>query len=583
MADKPGYIPREFIDRLVSESDIVTVLGNYVKLTKRSNNYVSCCPFHEEKTPSFTVSPQKSIYHCFGCGAGGNVLTFLQEHEGLTFVEAVEKLAEINNVDVPRNKNANSESFENIFSINEIVTKSYYNCLKEREDTKQSKYLLDRGFSQQIIKSFYIGFAEGRQEKLISHLKSKFTEDDLVKSGAFMKGQQGLYPFFRNRITFPIKNLKGKVIGFGGRSIDEQMPKYLNSKDSKFFRKSFELCGLDKARSDRDSDFFLLTEGYTDVVMLNQFNIINAIASLGTSFTDNHLRSLFKYKNKVVFCFDSDEAGLKAAWRACKISLSQIRDDKTVRFLFLPKGYDPDSFVKEHGKKVFMEKAQKSMEIELFVFNYLKRGKDLNSLEDIRLISHEFRGLLKSVKSEILKETLTRKLSLKLDIKKETLITNESEIIPVKPTPKNNKTDNVNKSFILLLNLYENYQKELEAFDNEFITYLNTEYNEDLVQLKDLINSMKSGSVAHKESNLYAQASLLELNLNQDEIKSEFFRSTDDIRFKFDKNFLEYLKKEVRRKNLSMLRKENLQKEMNLVDNVSNHDEELIKLLNSYS
>lgn len=584
MADKSGYIPREFIDRLVSESDIVSVLGNYVKLTKRSNNFVSCCPFHEEKTPSFTVSPQKSIYHCFGCSAGGNVLTFLQEHEGLTFVEAVEKLAEINNVEIPRNKNANTESFDNIFSINEIVSKSYHNCLKDREGTNQSKYLLDRGFSQQIIKSFFIGFAEGRQEKLISHLKGKFSEDDLVKSGAFMKGQQGLYPFFRNRITFPIKNLKGKVIGFGGRSIDEQMPKYLNSKDSKFFRKSFELFGLDKARSDRDSDFFLLTEGYTDVVMLNQFNISNAIASLGTSFTDNHLRSLFKYKNKVVFCFDSDEAGLKAAWRACKISLSQMRDDKTVRFLFLPKGYDPDSFVKEHGKKVFMEKAQKSMEIELFVFNYLKRGKDLNSLEDIRLISHEFRGLLKGVKSEILKETLARKLSLKLDIKKETLIANESDVIPVKSTPKiNNKTDNINKSFILLLNLYENYQKELEAFDSDFITYLNTESNEDLVQLRDLINSMKSGSVAHKESNLYAQASLLELNLNQDEIKSEFFRSTDDIRFKFDKNFLEFLEKEVRRKNLSMLRKENLQKEMNLVDNVSNYDEELIKLLNSYS
>ena len=179
---------------------------------------------------------------------------------------------------------------------------------------------------------------------------------------------------------------------------------------------------------------------------------------------------------------------------------------------------------------------------------------------------------------------MARKLSLKLDIKKETLIANESKVLPVKSATKNNnKTDSVNKSFILLLNLYENYQKELEAFDSEFITYLNTESNEDLVQLRDLINSMKSGSVAHKESNLYAQASLLELNLNQDEIKSEFFRSTDDIRFKFDKNFLEFLKKEVRRKNLSMLRKENLQKEMNLVDNVSNHDEELIKLLNSYS
>ena len=164
------------------------------------------------------------------------------------------------------------------------------------------------------------------------------------------------------------------------------------------------------------------------------------------------------------------------------------------------------------------------------------------------------------------------------------MIANESEVIPVKFTAKSkNKTNDVNKSFILLLNLYENYQKELEVFDSEFITYLNTENNEDLVQLRNLINSMKSGSVAHKESNLYAQASLLELHLNQDEIKSEFFRSTDDIRFRFDKNFLEYLKKEVRRNNLSMLRKENLQKEMNLVDNVPNQDEELIKLLNSYS
>ena len=317
-------IPKDFIDNLIADSDIVSVINHYVSLAKKGNNYTCCCPFHEEKTPSFVVSPQKAIFHCFGCGAGGNVLTFIKDHEGLTFVEAVERLAELNNVTVPREKSYIQNDFSKTHEINEITANSYFKSLKNTENKHIVEYLKTRGISGETAKDFKIGFADFNQTKLLAELQNKFSDKEILDSGNFLRNEKGFYPFQRNRVTFPIQNSSGKIIGFGGRVIDDSQPKYLNSKDSKFFNKTRELYGFNNAKKDQKTDDFIVTEGYMDVVMLSEHGVNNAVASLGTAFSQNHMNSMFKMRRKITFCFDSDEAGLKAAWRALQISLKNV-------------------------------------------------------------------------------------------------------------------------------------------------------------------------------------------------------------------------------------------------------------------
>ena len=304
-------IPKDFIDRLVDDSDIVSVINHYVSLSKKGNNYTCCCPFHEEKTPSFVVSPQKAIFHCFGCGAGGNVLTFIKDHEGLSFVEAVEKLAELNNVTVPRENTFGNKDFSKIHHINDFVANYYFEALKDSKNKSTVEYLKKRGISGQTAKNFKIGFADFNQIELLKKLQDKFSDKEILESGNFLKNEKGFYPFLRNRVTFPILNSSGKTIGFGGRVTDNSMPKYLNSKESKFFNKTRELYGFNNAKKDHKTEDFIVTEGYMDVVMLSEYGINNAVASLGTAFSQNHMNSMFKLRRKIIFCFDSDEAGLR--------------------------------------------------------------------------------------------------------------------------------------------------------------------------------------------------------------------------------------------------------------------------------
>ena len=580
----PNLIPRDFIDRLVSDSDIVSVLGAYLDLNKKGNNYVCRCPFHEEKTGSFTVSPQKSIYHCFGCGRGGNVLTFIQEYEGLSFIEAVEKLAEINNVTVPRESKSNSEDYSNIYQLNKILADHYLAALKDKKNKHVVEYLKQRGLSGSTAKKFLIGYADFNQKELKKKLIEQFSEVTLLKSGNFLKNEKGMYPFFRNRLMFPIKNSTGKIIGFGGRTIDDSMPKYLNSKDSKFFNKSRELYGFDSAKQSHKDDFFIVTEGYMDVVMLSQHGIENSVASLGTAFSLSHLQKLFKLKRKIVFCFDSDEAGLKAAWRSLQISLAQVFDDKTVRFLFLPEGEDPDSFVKENGQEAFLKKIERSMVIETFVYQFLKRGRNVDSPEDVRLIIFDFKKIIGATKSETLKETLLQKFSKELNMKKELLLSQDAPKKKItKPlTNKKEKLDFDNQS-CLIIYLYENFYEIIKDSSKSFESFLLTNTNDAFNDLKETIISISTGNKAHKEYSIYAKAMMIDMNLSDEEVLNEFNRATDSIRLESDKTFLKYLKKLAEKRELTAERKENLQKLLNLSDNNSVQEEELIKFLNTYS
>ncbi len=577
-------IPKDFIDRLVDDSDIVAVINHYVSLTKKGNNYTCCCPFHEEKTPSFVVSPQKAIFHCFGCGAGGNVLTFIKDIEGLNFVEAVEKLAELNNVTVPRENTLGDNNFSKVYEINEIAANYYSNALKDPKHKVIVQYLKERGISGQTAKNFKIGFADFNQSDLLKTLQSRFSEKEILESGNFLKNDKGFFPFLRNRVTFPILNSSGKTVGFGGRVTDDSMPKYLNSKDSKFFNKTRELYGFSHAKKDHKTEDFIVTEGYMDVVMLSEYEVNNAVASLGTAFSQNHMNAMFKLRRKITFCFDSDEAGLKAAWRALQISLKNVVDDKTVRFLFLPEGYDPDSFVKEKGKDEFYKKLDRAMVLESFVFQYLKRGKKLDSPEDIRQIIFELKKILPLVTSELLKETLISKFSTELKINKEIILKEDKpekktyvkkDLKKIKPAFEN--------EFLLLIFLFENHKNLLSVVAEEFLKFIESSKREELASLKEILNQINTEDSVRKESSLFAKAMMVNLNLSDDEVLYEFTRVSDVIRLEFDELFAEYLINLAQKKELTQERKENLQKLLNLRDNNSIQEEELIQNLNIYS
>lgn len=577
-------IPKDFIDNLIADSDIVSVINHYVSLAKKGNNYTCCCPFHEEKTPSFVVSPQKAIFHCFGCGAGGNVLTFIKDHEGLTFVEAVERLAELNNVTVPREKSYIQNDFSKTHEINEITANFYFKSLKNTENKHIVEYLKIRGISGETAKNFKIGFADFNQTKLLAELQNKFSDKEILESGNFLRNEKGFYPFQRNRVTFPIQNSSGKIIGFGGRVIDDSQPKYLNSKDSKFFNKTRELYGFNNAKKDKKTDDFIVTEGYMDVVMLSEHGVNNAVASLGTAFSQNHMNSMFKMRRKITFCFDSDEAGLKAAWRALQISLKNVFDDRTVRFLFLPEGYDPDSFVKEKGNKEFYKKLERAMVLESFTFQYLKRGKKLDSPEDIRQIIFEFKKLLPQITSETLKETLLQKFSMELNINKELLLKDDAP--ERKPNFKKEvqiKKVNFENEFLLLIFLLETFKDDLDSPSNDFLNFLKNSKQSEIEPLKEVLLFNDYQDSAVKETPLYAKAMMLGLNFTKEEALIEFIRITDQIRLEYDEFFTDYLINLAKKKELTSKRKENLQNLLNLRDNNSVQDEELIQFLNTYS
>ncbi|MDX1796032.1 MAG: DNA primase [Hydrogenovibrio sp.] len=378
---KKGSIPRSFIEDLLARSDIVQVIGQRVPLKKAGATYKACCPFHSEKTPSFNVNPQKQFYHCFGCGASGDALKFLTEYDGLSFVEAVEQLAAMNGMEVPREKlspkaQAQQEKAKTLYDVTHAVAKYYRQQLKDHPQSEQAKlYLKNRGLTSEIAKTFVIGYAPPGWENLTSGLKADpQLKEQLVESGMLIRKEDGrTYDRFRNRIMFPIRDGRGRVVAFGGRVISsEDQPKYLNSPETPIFHKTYTLYGLYEMRQSRQAfDHVIVVEGYMDVVALAQFGIRNAVATLGTAITAEHLDILFRQVNEVVFCFDGDEAGKKAAWKALELALPLLTETRTVKFLFLAQGEDPDSTVRKEGVDGFQRRVDTAMSISSFLFSGL--------------------------------------------------------------------------------------------------------------------------------------------------------------------------------------------------------------------
>lgn len=387
-----GLIPQSFIDDLLTRADIVDVIDSRVQLKKAGKEFTACCPFHNEKTPSFTVSQAKQFYHCFGCGAHGSAIGFLMEYEHLNFPEAVEELARASGLEVPRETGPapDPKIKQRQTSLFDLVAKcdSYYRQqLRQHQQAKRAvDYLKQRGLSGEIAATFGIGFAPPGKENLLKALgigTDKEKEQQLIDSGMLIqKDEGGTYDRFRDRIMFPIRDQRGRTIGFGGRILGDGKPKYLNSPETPLFHKGRELYGLFEMRQAlRKIPRVLVVEGYMDVVALAQFNIRYAVATLGTATTPDHLSKLFRTCPEVVFCFDGDRAGRDAAWRALDNALSTLKEGHELRFLFLPDGEDPDTLVRKEGKEGFEARLDNATPLSKYFFDQLGKDLDISSID----------------------------------------------------------------------------------------------------------------------------------------------------------------------------------------------------------
>ncbi len=424
-----GRIPRSFIDDLVDRADIVDVIGQRLDLKKRGREYVALCPFHDEKSPSFTVSPDKQFYHCFGCGAHGTALSFLMEHDHLDFVEAVENLAESMGLEVPREGGPRRppEQYDDLRDVLEKAAGFYRASL--RQSPEAIDYLKHRGISGQTARDYALGFAPDRWDALLETLgRTAPARQALDQAGLIKANEQGrVYDRFRNRVMFPIRDRKGRTIAFGGRIIeagdDVVGPKYLNSPETPLFHKSEALYGFFEARQKLGRlEQVLVVEGYMDVIALAEQGIDYAVATLGTATTREHLEQLYRQTTRVVFCFDGDRAGRDAAWRALENALPALRDGREARFLFLPEGEDPDSLAGREGREAFEARLEHDAEgLSDFFFRALAGRHDIASREGRARMAREALPLLGRLPHGVLRGLMTERLAAMIDMTPERL------------------------------------------------------------------------------------------------------------------------------------------------------------------
>lgn len=444
-----GLIPQSFIDDLLHRVDIVEVIDKRVSLKKSGKNYSACCPFHNEKTPSFSVQPERQFYYCFGCGAGGNAIGFVMNFDGVEFPQAVETLAQDAGLEVPREESkaeARRHSENNkLLDVLEQAGSYYQQQLRKHEKRDEAvNYLRSRGLSGEIARDFGLGFAPPGWDNLLQAIGGNDEADQaLLKAGLIIQkdnpkdgNERRYYDRFRHRIMFPIRDSRGRTVAFGGRVLGDDKPKYLNSPETPVFHKGSELYGLYEAKQ-AGSKFerILMVEGYMDVIALAQMGIRNAVATLGTATSERHLTRLFRQTPEVVFCFDGDEAGRTAAWRALETTLPQMEDGRRVRFLFLPEGADPDTFVREHGKAGFEEAVSKAAPLEKFFFDKLSTGLDLDTIEGKARLSNLAKPLIRRFPRGIYAQLMLDRLSELLGMNKESIDELLKEAPPAPPEP----------------------------------------------------------------------------------------------------------------------------------------------------
>jgi len=408
-------IPQSFIQDLLGRVDIVDVVDRHVKLKRSGANYSACCPFHAEKSPSFTVSPTKQFYHCFGCGAHGTAIGFMMEYGGMGFVDAVKDLAQSVGMQVPeepRSEQAQrrAEAGQDLLGVLLQAAQFYRSQLKDAPQAIE--YLKKRGLSGEIAKRFGIGYAPDAWQGL-EQVFADYADKALNAAGLVKQNEEGRrYDVFRDRIMFPIVDTRGNIIGFGGRVLGDGEPKYLNSPETPVFEKGRELYGLFQARrSIRDAGCVIVVEGYMDVVALAQSGIEYAVATLGTATTPVHVQKLLRQSDEVVFCFDGDAAGRRAAWRALENSLTQLVDGKQVKFLFLPDGEDPDTYVRKHGKEAFEKLLAGADPLSRFLVGTLRSNVEINSPEGRAALMQQAKPLVKQIAAPMLSLLIRKEIA----------------------------------------------------------------------------------------------------------------------------------------------------------------------------
>ena len=406
-------IPESFIQELLHRVDIVDLIDSYVPLKKAGANYAACCPFHNEKTPSFTVSQTKQFYHCFGCSAHGTAIGFLMEYSGLGFVEAIKELASRVGMQVPEEEARRPYDGPKLTTLTEIMARAAkYYCEQLRHSEKAKDYLKRRGLSGEIAREFRIGYAPDNWQGLEAAFDD-YSRPELQQAGLVIRNEQGrLYDRFRDRVMFPIINQKGEVIAFGGRVIGEGEPKYLNSPETPLFEKGRELFGLPQARQAlRETNTAIVVEGYMDVVALAQHGVGNAVATLGTATTATHVQKLLRQVDRIVYCFDGDSAGRKAAWRALENSLEALPAQKSIGFVFLSAQDDPDSFVRDHGKAAFERLIAQATPLSEFLLHELMSRCEMSSAEGRARLVAEAKPLLLRLQTPLLRLQLVKRLA----------------------------------------------------------------------------------------------------------------------------------------------------------------------------
>ena len=443
-------IPKDFINLLISRANIVDIIGSHLNLQKKGNDYWACCPFHNEKTASFSVSETKQFYYCFGCGAKGNVIDFLMEFLNLAYPEAIRNLANTLGMDVPESREE-SKKYDEFKRLEEILISAQTLFLKSlKENEKAIDYLKQRGITGETAKVFGLGFAPNDYNTLKKQL-NQYKESDMLSVGLLANSDNENYVKFRNRIMFPIYNTYGNLCGFGGRLLTEnnKLPKYMNSPETKLYSKRNILYGLNIARKVKETEKrIFVVEGYMDVINLHQNDIKNVVATLGTAISQSHLLNCFKYSKEIIFAFDGDEAGQKAAWRSVEQLLPIIKDGYEASFSFLPDNLDPDSFVSKFGKDGWEKELNNKISLENFIFHKLSADINLESASGKATYITKIKNLLRDMKALVLKEMLEKDLFLRVGASSSS---SDPEIKKVNPSNEK-KSSPMQKAVSIILN-----------------------------------------------------------------------------------------------------------------------------------
>ena len=452
MGHMAGRITRVFINDLLARTDIIDLIDARVKLKKQGKNWHACCPFHNEKSPSFTVNGEKQFYHCFGCGAHGNAIDFLMNYDKLEFVETVEELAAMHNLEVPYEAGNGPSQIErhqrqSLYQLMDGLNAFYQQSLMQPAAEPARQYLQRRGLSSDVIARFAIGYAPPGWDNVLKRFgANQENRQSLIDAGMLVTNDQGRsYDRFRERVMFPIRDKRGRVMGFGGRVLGNDTPKYLNSPETDIFHKGRQLYGLYEAQQDNDEpQRLLVVEGYMDVVALAQYGINYAVASLGTSTTADHIQLLFRVTKNVICCYDGDRAGRDAAWRALETALPYMSDGRQLRFMFLPDGEDPDTLVRKEGKAAFEARMEQAMPLSTFLFNSLLPQADLTTPDGTTQLAALALPLISQVPGETLRIQLRQLLGNKIgifdDAQLDRLMPKQAENATARPAPQLKRT-----------------------------------------------------------------------------------------------------------------------------------------------